>query len=99
MKGSSTPFQRTLVSAAAASCFMTGVAFANPTGLTVVNAAASIHQQGNLLQITNSPNAIINWQSFSIGASEITRFLQQSASSAVLSPVSKVAAFRQPLFP
>jgi len=65
--------------------FHAGVAIANPTGPTVVNGKASIHQQGNLLQITNSPNAIIIWQSSSIGASEITRFLQQPASSAVLS--------------
>ena len=48
----------------------------------------SFHQQGNLLQITNSPNAIINWQSFSIGANEITRFVQGSASSAVLNRVA-----------
>ncbi|MGH6691963.1 MAG: filamentous hemagglutinin N-terminal domain-containing protein, partial [Gammaproteobacteria bacterium] len=54
----------------------------------VVHGAAAIHQAGNLLQITNSPNAIINWQSFSIGANEITRFLQQSASSAVLNRVT-----------
>jgi filamentous hemagglutinin family protein len=87
MEGSSRLFQRTLVSAAVASCFMSGVAFANPTGPTVVNGSVAIHQQGNLLQITNSPNSIINWQSFSIGANEITRFLQQSASSAVLNRV------------
>lgn len=37
------------------------------------------------LQITNSTKAIIHWQSFLIGTCEITRFLQQSASSAVLS--------------
>jgi filamentous hemagglutinin family protein len=43
---------------------------------------------GNLLQITNSPNAIINWQSFSIGTNEITRFIQQSNSSAVLNRVT-----------
>ena len=64
--------------------FHVGVAFANPAGLTVVNGTAHIHQQGNLLQITNSPNSIINWQHFSIGASEITHVLQQSASSVVL---------------
>ena len=65
--------------------FHAGVAIANPTGPTVMNGTANNHQQGNLLQITNSPNAIIIWQSSSIGASEITRFLQQPASSAVLS--------------
>jgi filamentous hemagglutinin family protein len=72
---------------AVASCFAPPVVLANPTGASVANGQVSIHQQGNLLQITNSPNAIINWQSFSVGASEITRFLQQSASSAVLNRV------------
>ena len=80
-------FTPRLISVAVASCFVTGVALANPTGRAVVNGTASFQQTGNLLQITNSPNAIINWQSFSIGASEITRFLQQSASSAVLNRV------------
>ena len=72
-----TPFTRTVAAMAVASCFAAHPALANPTGPTVVNGTAAIHQQGNLLQITNSPNAIINWQSFSIGASEITRFIQQ----------------------
>jgi len=40
--------------------FHAGVAIANPTRPTVVNGKASIRQQGNLLQITNSPNSIIN---------------------------------------
>ena len=74
-----------LISAAVASCFASTLALANPTGPAVVNGQVTFHQQGNLLQITNSPNAIINWGSFSIGASEITRFLQQPASSAGLS--------------
>jgi filamentous hemagglutinin family protein len=76
-----------LVSAAVASCFASTVSLANPTGPTVVNGTATIVPLGNTLQITNSPNSIINWQSFSIGASEITRFLQQSNSSAVLNRV------------
>jgi filamentous hemagglutinin family protein len=76
-----------VISAAVASCFAADLALANPTGPAVANGQVTFHQQGNLLQITNSPNAIINWQSFSIGASEITRFLQQSASSAVLNRV------------
>lgn len=71
---------------AVASCFAGG-AYSNPTGPAVVSGTATIQSQGNLLSITNSPNAIINWQSFSIGANEITRFIQQSASSAVLNRV------------
>ena len=77
-----------LISIAVASCFVTGTALANPTGANVVRGTAAIHQAGNLLQITNSPNAIINWQTFSIGANEITRFIQQSSSSAVLNRVT-----------
>src|SRR4029434_7593397 len=42
---------------------------------------------GSVLTVTNSPNAIINWRGFSIGVGEITRFQQQSASSAVLNRV------------
>ncbi len=78
---------RRLIALAVASCFAAGLAFANPTAPTVVNGSASILQSGNLLQITNSPNAIINWGSFSIGAAEITRFIQQSQASAVLNRV------------
>lgn len=79
--------RRAAIALAVASCFAAPAVLANPTGASVANGQVNIHQQGNLLQITNSPNAIINWQGFSIGASEITRFLQQSASSAVLNRV------------
>ncbi len=79
------------ISLAVAACFnasYVGIAQANPTGAQVVNGAAQFTTAGNLLTITNTPNAIINWQSFSIGANEITRFVQQSASSAVLNRVT-----------
>jgi len=79
--------RRAAIAAAVASCFAAPTVLANPTGASVANGQVSFHQQGNLLQITNSPNAIINWQSFSIGANELTRFMQQSASSAVLNRV------------
>lgn len=65
-----------------------GLALANPTGPTVVNGTATFQQSGNLLQITNSPSAIINWQAFSIPVGEVTRFNQQSAASAVLNRVT-----------
>src|SRR5262249_46909546 len=39
------------------------------------------------LNVTNSPGAIINWQGFSIGAGETTRFIQQNAASSVLNRV------------
>lgn len=60
---------------------------ANPLNPTLVNGQASFATTGNVLSITNTPGTIINWQSFSIGANEITRFVQQSASSAVLNRV------------
>src|SRR5262245_47740782 len=87
-----TSFKPKLISLAVASCFSTGAALANPTGPVVVNGQASIIQNGALLQITNSPNAIINWQSFSIGANEITRFIQQTQASAVLNRVGPGAS-------
>jgi filamentous hemagglutinin family protein len=61
---------------------------ANPTGPVVVNGAASFAASGATLTVTNSPNAIINWQTFSIGPGELTRFNQQSAMSAVLNRVT-----------
>jgi filamentous hemagglutinin family protein len=60
---------------------------ANPTAPTVVNGSVQFNQAGSTLNVINSPSAIINWQSFSIGAGETTRFIQQSASSAVLNRV------------
>ncbi|MDD5180834.1 MAG: filamentous hemagglutinin N-terminal domain-containing protein, partial [Gallionellaceae bacterium] len=61
--------------------------FANPLGGVVASGQASIAAQGNVLTVTNTPNAIINWQSFSINPAETTRFVQQSASSSVLNRV------------
>ena len=73
--------------------FMTTVsaqtALANPTGATVVNGTVSFNQpNSSTLAITNSPGAIINWQQFNIGANEVTRFIQQNASSAILNRVT-----------
>ena len=59
MKGSSSPFQRTLLSAAVASCFITSVAFANPTGPAVVNGTVNFHRWGDLLEIANPPGQLI----------------------------------------
>ncbi|MBI2509679.1 MAG: filamentous hemagglutinin N-terminal domain-containing protein [Betaproteobacteria bacterium] len=89
-------FTPKLITVAVASCFAAGAAFANPTNPTVVSGAATFLKNGNLLQITNSPSAVINWQSFSIGASEITRFLQQSQASAVLNRVTGSAGVIDP---
>jgi len=61
---------------------------ANPYGAQVVNGSASLNQSANTLTVTNSPNAIINWQGFSIGNGETTKFVQQSSSSSILNRVT-----------
>ena len=86
--GRSAALQRNSIALAVASCFVSsGTALANPTGPTVKSGSVTFQQSGNVLQITNSPNAIINWQGFSIGQNEVTRFVQQSQASAVLNRV------------
>jgi filamentous hemagglutinin family protein len=61
--------------------------FALPTAPTVAHGSASFNTSGNTLTVTNTPNAIINWGSFSIGQNELTKFIQQSSASAVLNRV------------
>jgi filamentous hemagglutinin family protein len=80
-------FQRRLVTVAVAACFAGRFAYANPLGPALVSGQASFASQGNLLSVVNTPGAIINWQQFSIGAAETTRFIQQSAASSVLNRV------------
>ncbi|WP_167076629.1 two-partner secretion domain-containing protein [Massilia aquatica] len=60
---------------------------AAPASPQVVAGQATFAQQGNVFSITNTPNTIINWQSFSVGAGDITRFIQQDAGSAVLNRI------------
>ncbi|ROZ78323.1 YDG domain-containing protein [Ramlibacter sp. WS9] len=83
-------FARRPVAAAVASAFLsvsTTVWAQLPSGPVVVNGSAGIATNGSQMTITNSPNAILNWQSFSIGATNGVRFDQQSASSQVLNRV------------
>ncbi|MBU0688227.1 MAG: filamentous hemagglutinin N-terminal domain-containing protein [Gammaproteobacteria bacterium] len=68
-------------------CLLSFGAQANPMGGNVVNGSATFNTNGNTLTVTNTPGAIIHWQDFSIQQNEITRFNQQSASSAVLNRV------------
>src|SRR3989338_7842868 len=88
-KKNSSPFsaRKRLIVVAISACFSTAPAWANPTGAQVVNGSASIAQTANLLTVTNSNGAIINWNTFSIGASETTRFNQTSDASSVLNRV------------
>ena len=65
-----------------------GVA-ANPLGARIVHGDVGFaNPDPQTLQITNSPNAVIDWGSFSIRADETTRFIQESATSAVLNRVT-----------
>lgn len=63
------------------------VASGNPTAPKVVAGAATFQTSGSTLSVVNAPGTIVNWGAFSIGAGETTRFLQQSAASAVLNRV------------
>ena len=65
------------------------LANANPTGASIVSGQVSIDTTTtpHKTTITNSPNAIINWQNFSIAQNETTQFVQQSSQSAVLNRV------------
>ena len=62
---------------------------ANPTGGAVANGTATIAGQGSsAVTITQASNtAIINWQTFSIGSGELTKFIQPSSTSAALNRV------------
>src|SRR6267142_1477761 len=82
-------FRPKLLALSVAACFglSSTQTLANPTGGSVGSGSAGFATSGNTLTVTNSANAIINWQSFSIGVNEITRFVQSSASSAVLNRV------------
>ncbi|MBS1228833.1 MAG: hemagglutinin-related protein [Proteobacteria bacterium] len=80
-------FSLSRLAIAVAGCFCLAPVHANPVGAQVVSGSAAFATQGKTLTITNTPGAIINWQGFSIGAGETTRFTQASAASAVLNRV------------
>ena len=69
-------------------CLAATGALANPQGPNVVAGQAGFANPApNVLNVTNSPGAIINWQAFGINPNEVTRFIQQSGASAVLNRV------------
>ncbi len=76
---------------AAASLFALGHAGAAgptlPSGLQVVQGQATLATNGNRLTVTNSANALLNWQQFSIGAGAAVHFNQPSTASKVLNRV------------
>ena len=87
-RGKSISARKLMAAALAVSGFIAPLALANPLNPIVANGAATFATTGNVLTVTNTPGTIINWQGFSIGANEITRFAQQSAASAVLNRVT-----------
>ena len=72
----------------AVSMLWTGSVRANPVGEQVVGGGATFERVGNSLTIhQGTDRAAINWNSFSIGAGETTKFVQPSASSIALNRV------------
>src|SRR5262245_13460104 len=65
-------------------------ALANPLGGQIVGGNASIQGQGTArVTVTQSSNrAIINWNTFNIGAGEKTQFVQPNSSSVALNRVT-----------
>ncbi|MFA5017742.1 MAG: filamentous hemagglutinin N-terminal domain-containing protein [Methylobacter sp.] len=61
---------------------------ANPDGAQIVSGQVSIDTATpGVTTVTNSPNAIIQWQNFSIAQNELTQFIQQNGQSAVLNRI------------
>lgn len=58
-----------------------------PAGPAVVHGQASVMRDGSRMTVTNSAGAMIDWQSFSVGAGAQVRFEQPSAQSQVLNRV------------
>ncbi|CAN7665766.1 beta strand repeat-containing protein [Duganella sp. LjRoot269] len=85
-RAASAPLRRKLIAVLVAACYT--AAEASPVSPTVVAGQASFNLQGKTYSITNTPNTIINWQSFSVASDEITRFIQQSADSKVLNRIT-----------
>ena len=64
------------------------VVTANPQGAQVVSGNVSVAEQGNYTQVNqSSAKAIVNWQSFNIGAQEHTHFQQPSSSAIILNRI------------
>ncbi|MBL8305454.1 MAG: caspase family protein [Rubrivivax sp.] len=91
----STPRPLPLARAIAAAFLVTGApllwpahaAGALPTGLQVVSGQASVSTQAGQMTVKNTAGALLNWQSFSIGAGNAVWFEQASATSKVLNRV------------
>jgi filamentous hemagglutinin family protein len=92
MTNPSTPSFRPVVVAALtllAWHYCGSLAQANPGGGTVAQGAASFSSAGSQMTVNvSTANAVINWQTFNIGAGETTTFVQPSASSVVWNQIN-----------
>ncbi len=59
-----------------------------PGGLQVTAGRATVSTQGASMTVRNTPGAILNWQSFSIGSGNAVWFEQANAASKVLNRVT-----------
>jgi filamentous hemagglutinin family protein len=59
-----------------------------PVDPSIVHGGAVFDTAGNHITIINSPNTILDWQSFSIGADSSVYFKQQDAASMILNRVT-----------
>jgi len=59
-----------------------------PVDPSIVHGHAVIDTVGSHMTVINTPNTILNWQSFAIGTDSSVYFLQQSAESMVLNRVT-----------
>ena len=87
MRESTIRFRRKAVAIAVATA-MASSAYANPTGLSVVAGQATTQTIGNLMQVTNTPGAILNWQQFNVDVGQTTQFIQQNSASQVFNRVT-----------
>ncbi|WP_306482261.1 filamentous hemagglutinin N-terminal domain-containing protein [Limnobacter sp.] len=87
VRSSGTQFRRKAVALGVAMAIASST-YANPTGMSVVAGQATAQTIGNLMQITNTPGAILNWQQFNIDVGQTTQFVQQNAASQVFNRVT-----------
>ncbi len=79
---------RSVLSLAILTVLYPALSYANPDGAQFDPTQVSINTSiPGVTTITNSPNAIIQWQNFSIAQNELTKFIQENGQSAVLNRI------------
>ncbi|HSW03792.1 YDG domain-containing protein [Aquabacterium sp.] len=58
-----------------------------PSGVSVVHGQAQVITSGNRMTVVNTPQTVLNWNSFSIGANNSVYFQQANTTSQVLNRV------------